>query len=181
MNFFVVPITDSPLYSWSGPNSVYPFLQVWIAPHLLFRDFATFPRPDPRVNINIGDTELPRAISSKIISEFAGQVPGKVELKYVINPERLGLESLNRVCRCHLISDILCSTLYVPIQYRGGPLTRYLFRSKSSKVVQLALVWLARSMPEDKPLHHLRLFLGVGKAELMIFVHRLHKIEQFRR
>lgn len=35
-------------------------------------------------------------------------------------------------------------------------------------------------MPEDKPLHHLGLLLAVGKAEVMIFIHRLDKIEQLR-
>lgn len=32
-------------------------------------------------------------------------------------------------------------------------------------------------MPEDKPLHHLGLLFGVGKAEVMVLVYRLDKIE----
>ena len=180
MNFLVVDITSSPLYSWSGPNSVYPFPQVWIALHLLFADFAAFPRPDPRVSIYISNTELSKAIPSKIFSGLAGQAPGKVELKYVVNSECLGLESFNRICGCFLINKILCSTISLPSQHRKGLLTRNLFRSKSSKVIQLTLVRLTRSMPKDEPLRHLRPFFAVGKAEVVIFVNRLHEIEQLR-
>lgn len=32
-------------------------------------------------------------------------------------------------------------------------------------------------MPEDNPLHHLGLLLGVGKAEVMVFIYCLDKIE----
>ena len=43
-------------------------------------------------------------------------------------------------------------------------------------MISLALVRLTRSMPEDKPLHHLGLLLAIRKAEVMIFIHHLDKI-----
>lgn len=179
MNLLVVNITSSPLYSWSGFNPAYPFLQVWVTLHLLFWNSATFPPPDPGICINISNTKLAKTISSKVFTRLADQASRNMELKYFVNAECLGLESLDGICRYQVINQMFQGLLYAvcaSIYWRGLP-TRYLFRSKSSKVVQLALVRLTWSMPEDKPLHHLGLFLGIGEAEVMVFIHHVDKIE----
>lgn len=61
--------------------------------------------------------------------------------------------------------------------HRKGPHTRDLDWSQSSKVIKLALARLTRSMPEEKPLNQLRLFLGIGEAEVMVLIHRIKEIQ----